>query len=141
MGDAGWEREAENWIRWARTPGHDAYWYYRSAFFDVIVPRGGGRALEVGCGEGRVARDLRTHGHRVTGLDTSPTLVRAAREADPEGVYLVGDAAALPFPDRTFDVVVAYNSLMDVHDMPGAGGLSRSPTGWLFLYLRYPPDQ
>jgi SAM-dependent methyltransferase len=120
MGDAGWEREAENWIRWARTPGHDAYWYYRDGFFDAIVPRGDGRALEVGCGEGRVARDLRTHGHRVTGLDASPTLVRAAREADPEGGYLVGDAMELPFPDRTFDMVVAYNSLMDVHDMPSA---------------------
>src|SRR5438128_1167475 len=82
MGDGGWEREAENWIRWARTPGHDAYWYYRDAFFDAIVPHGGGRALEVGCGEGRVARDLCTHGHRVTGLDASPTLVRGAREAD-----------------------------------------------------------
>jgi hypothetical protein len=24
----GWEQEAENWVRWTRTPGHDAYWYY-----------------------------------------------------------------------------------------------------------------
>jgi SAM-dependent methyltransferase len=120
MGGAGWEPEAENWIRWARTPGHDAYWYYRQAFFDAIVPSGDGRALEVGCGEGRVARDLSTRGHRVVGLDSSPTLVRAAREADPEGGYLVGDAAALPFPERSFDLVVAYNSLMDVDDMPAA---------------------
>jgi ubiquinone/menaquinone biosynthesis C-methylase UbiE len=33
---------------------------------------------------------------------------------------VVGDAGALPFGDGTFDVVVAYNSLMDMDDMPGA---------------------
>ena len=27
----GWEQEAENWVRWARTPGHDAYWHYTYA--------------------------------------------------------------------------------------------------------------
>ena len=31
-----------------------------------------------------------------------------------------GDAAALPFADASFDLVVAYNSLMDVDDMPAA---------------------
>ena len=29
-----WDPEAENWVRWARTPDFDAYWYYRDAFFD-----------------------------------------------------------------------------------------------------------
>jgi SAM-dependent methyltransferase len=116
----GWEGEADNWVRWARTPGHDAYWYYRDSFFDAIVPPAGRGRLEVGCGEGRVARDLRDRGHRVTALDASPGLVRAALEADPGGSYLVADAAALPFSDGSFDVVVAYNSLMDVDDMPGA---------------------
>ena len=33
-----WEAEAENWIRWARTPGHDAYWRYREAFFALVPP-------------------------------------------------------------------------------------------------------
>ena len=28
--------------------------------------------------------------------------------------------SALPFDDRSFDLVVAYNSLMDFDDMPGA---------------------
>jgi SAM-dependent methyltransferase len=32
----------------------------------------------------------------------------------------VGPAEALPFDDRAFDLVVAYNSLMDVDDMPVA---------------------
>jgi SAM-dependent methyltransferase len=115
-----WEWQAENWLRWARTPGHDAYWHYREAFFAEIVPEPGPRTLEVGCGEGRVARDLAHRGHRMVAVDASPTLVGHAADADPDGRYLVADAAALPFRDGCFDAVVAYNSLMDVDDMPAA---------------------
>jgi len=113
-----WEWQAERWLRWARTPGHDAYWHYREAFFAVIMPAPGRRTLEVGCGEGRVARDLAHRGHRVVAVDASPTLVGHAADADPDGDYLAADAAALPFRDGSFDAVVAYNSLMDVDDMP-----------------------
>ncbi len=67
-----------------------------------------------------MSRDLAARGHRVVGLDASPTLLRLAREEHPEGEYVLGDAAALPFEDGTFDLVVAFNSLMDVQDMPGA---------------------
>ena len=115
----GFEERAQGWLAWARTPGHDAYWTYRDAFFD-LVPAPGAATLEVGCGEGRVARDLVARGHRVTGLDASPTLLRAAAEADPASDYVVGPAEALPFEDGAFDLVVAYNSLMDVEDMAAA---------------------
>jgi SAM-dependent methyltransferase len=114
-----WEPEAENWARWARTPFHDAYWYYRDAFFDLILPARPAQCVEIGCGEGRVARDLAARGHRVTGVDTSPTLLRHAREADPSGAYVLADSAALPFPDGCFEAAVAYNSLQVVADMPG----------------------
>jgi SAM-dependent methyltransferase len=115
----GFEERAQGWLAWARTPGHDAYWTYRDAFF-ALVPEPGAATLEVGCGEGRVARDLVARGHRVTGLDASPTLVRAAAEADPASRYVEGTAEALPFDDGAFDLVIAYNSLMDVVDMPAA---------------------
>jgi SAM-dependent methyltransferase len=115
----GFEERAQGWLAWARTPGHDAYWTYRDAFFE-IVPAPGRATLELGCGEGRVARDLVTRGHAVTGLDPSPTLLRAAAHADPFSHYVEGFAEALPFDDGTFDLVVAYNSLMDVADMPAA---------------------
>jgi SAM-dependent methyltransferase len=111
---------AEQWVRWARTPGFDAYWYYRDAFFDRLVPAPAGRTLEVGCGEGRVARDLLAHGHAVVGVDASAALVARAREADARGVYLVADAARLPLADGSFDLVVAYNSLMDLDDLDAA---------------------
>lgn len=115
----GFEDRAADWIRFARAEGHDAYWAYRDAFFELLPPPPA-RALEIGCGEGRVTRDLRCRGYEVTGLDIAPTLVKAARDADPSGTYVVGDAAALPFDDASFDLVVSYNSLIDVDDMPAA---------------------
>jgi SAM-dependent methyltransferase len=115
----GFEERAQGWLAWTRTPGHDPYWRYRDAFF-ALVPEPGAATLEVGCGEGRVARDLVARGHHVTGLDASPTLVSAAAQVDPASHYVVGLAEALPFDDGAFELVVAYNSLMDVEDMPVA---------------------
>jgi ubiquinone/menaquinone biosynthesis C-methylase UbiE len=117
--DEDWEEQARNWIIWARTPGLDSYWRYRSEFFE-LVPAPGKSTLDLGCGEGRVSRDLAQRGHRVTAIDVSPTLLEAARKAHPEGTYLVADAAKLSFPDNSFDVVIAYNFLMDVEDLPGS---------------------
>jgi len=115
-----WEDEAGNWVRWARTEGHDAYWSYRRPFFETIVPPPGTMTVEVGCGEGRVSRDLRHRGHRTLGLDLSPTLLAAAAAADPGGAYVLADASALPLADASCDIVVAYNSLMDIADMDAA---------------------
>lgn len=115
-----WEPSAADWVRWARTPGHDAYWWFRDAFFDDLLPPPGRRTLEVGCGEGRVTRDLVARGHRVTGVDTALGLVREARLAPGGGTWALADGAGLPFPDGCFDLVVAYNSLQVVADMPAA---------------------
>lgn len=113
-----WEQEAENWAAWARRPGFDAYWTYAPAFFELVPPPGR-RTLEVGCGEGRVSRDLAAHGHRVTAVDLTERLLQLAHEASPELNHVRCDAAALPFTDAAFDLVVLYNSLMDVDDMDG----------------------
>jgi SAM-dependent methyltransferase len=113
-----WDQEADNWVRWARTPDHDAYWKFRDAFFEQIVPQPGRCTVEVGCGEGRVARDLKERGHRVVAVDRSRRLLNCARDADPAGAYLLANAARLPIADASCDLVVAYNSLMDVADMP-----------------------
>ncbi len=113
-----WEAEAHNWLRWARTPDHDSYWYYRDAFFDRVVPPAGELTVELGCGEGRVTRDLRARDHHVVALDMSPTLLTHARAVDDVSVYVLGDASASPLRDASADLVVAYNSLMDVDDMP-----------------------
>jgi SAM-dependent methyltransferase len=115
-----WERAAPVWVEWARAPGHDSYWRFHRDQFLELLPPPGRRTLDLGCGEGRLARDLKALGHDVVALDGSETMVAAARAADPALEVLLGDAAALPFPDGSFDLVVAFMSLQDVDDMEGA---------------------
>ena len=115
-----WDGVADQWAVWARKPGHDSYWrFHRAAFFDLLPPPGR-LTLDIGCGEGRVARDLKALGHRVVALDASPRLVDYAKAADPAMTVLVADAARLPFDDGAADLAVAFMSLHDVDDMQAA---------------------
>jgi SAM-dependent methyltransferase len=115
-----WEREAAQWIAWARAPGHDSYWRFHRDQFLELVPAPGRLTLDIGCGEGRLTRDLSARGHTVVALDASPTMISAAREADPTGDYRVADAAKLPVRDAVCDLAIAFMSLQDLDDMPGA---------------------
>ena len=117
----GWEAEAGKWAEFARTPGHD------SSHDDInlpalrdLLPEPGKRTLDLGCGEGRLSRFLRSLGHRVAGADASPTMVRLAASHPDHEPAVVADAAALPFGDAVFDLVVAYMCLHDMDQMPQA---------------------
>jgi SAM-dependent methyltransferase len=116
---AHWARVAGEWTAWARAPGHDAFWAYRSSLA-AFIGAGTGEALEVGCGEGRVSRELMTLGYRVTATDPVSQMVAATAQAGSAHGYAVAAAASLPFDDGRFDLVVAYNVLMDVDDVPAA---------------------
>jgi SAM-dependent methyltransferase len=115
-----WEEHAAAFIAWAREPGHDSYWRFHRDAFLALVPEPGRRTLDLGCGEGRLSRDLKALGHDVVGIDVSPTMLAAGREADPSIETHLADAAELPFADGAFDCVVAFMSLQDVDDYEGA---------------------
>jgi SAM-dependent methyltransferase len=136
-----WEANAGAWIRWAREPGHDSYWrFHREAFF-ALLPPPGNLTVDVGCGEGRVSRDLHALGHRIIGIDASPTMIAAARSEDREGEYLLADATALPLEDGCADLAVAFMSLQDVDEMPAAvGEIARilSAGGRVCLAIEHP---
>jgi len=117
---AAWEEHASKFIAWAREPGHDSYWRFHRDLFLELLPPPGRRTLDLGCGEGRLSRDLKALGHDVVGIDASPTMLAAAREADPELETHLGDVAALPFADASFDLAIAFMSLQDVEDLEGA---------------------
>jgi SAM-dependent methyltransferase len=115
-----WEAEADNWAAWASSPHHDSYHkFHRNAFLELLPPPGR-RTLDAGCGEGRLTRDLTRLGHRVVAVDAAPSMVRYARERDPEGEYHRVSAAELPFDADAFDLVIAFMSLQDMDDPEGA---------------------
>ena len=74
-----WEENAPDWVRWAREPGHDSYWRFHRERFLALLPEPGRLTLDVGCGEGRVTRDLRELGHNAVGVDSSETMLAAGR--------------------------------------------------------------
>jgi SAM-dependent methyltransferase len=115
-----WESEARNWLAWARSPGHDSYWRFHRDRFLELLPPPAGLTLDVGCGEGRLPRDLKARGYEVVGIDASPTLIHHARAADPDGDYRVADAAALPFDDGSVALATTFMALHDIDDMDGA---------------------
>lgn len=96
---------------------------YREIILPVLLgllPPPGGLTLDLACGEGRLSRRLSELGHRVVGVDASPTLVSFAASHDNAEPAVLGDAAALPFGDEVFDLVVASMCLHDIDDLPGA---------------------
>jgi SAM-dependent methyltransferase len=117
----GWESEALNWARFARTPGHDDSHEQINlpALLDLLPPPGR-RTLDLGCGEGRLGRVLQSLGHQVAGIDASATMVRLAASHETPELSVIADAAQLPFADGTFDLVVAYMTLHDMDRMPQA---------------------
>jgi len=76
----------------------------------------GRTVLDVGTGTGRLALLMTGAGASVTGVDASDEMLKVAREraaAQHADVHFaIGDAHALAFPDRSFDVVVSSRVLM-----------------------------
>jgi SAM-dependent methyltransferase len=118
-----WEAEAAGWIAWARSPGTDHFfWRFSLPALLGLVPAPGPLTVEIGCGEGRVARELIARGHHVVGIEGSPTLAEAARAADPGFEVHVADAQAMPLEDGTADLVVASMMLLNVDDLDAVVG-------------------
>lgn len=123
---------------------------------EELRQRGGGWALDLGCGAGRNALPLARAGWSVVGIDTSwPMLGAAARRARDEGLaghVLLLHAAmdALPLPDASCDLVVAHGvwnlarSAAEMRSAIAEAGRVARPGAGLFLFtfsLRtLPPD-
>lgn len=92
----------------------------RDAYLALLGPLTGARVLEVGCGGGPILRALAPRvgaRGRVVGLDPSAAFLALARDAAAREGYAAmialhaGDAAALPYRDASFDVVLAVTTL------------------------------
>jgi len=106
---AHYERHARDWdIDRNRNiePWNDKPWHDR---FVAALPHSAA-VLDLGCGAGSpVAAFLAEHGLRITGVDSSPTLISLCRERLPDHEWLVEDMRKLELP-RNFDGILAWDS-------------------------------
>ena len=103
---------------------YDASFYraMHEAWLEQLGLAPGQTAVDVGCGPGGLTRLVAEQGHHATGIDRSDRMLDAARKRDVSvgtAVFVHGDATALPFEDRSVDVVLA-SSLLNVVDEPVA---------------------
>jgi len=86
---------------------------------------GGLRVVDLGCGNGYLSRRFARAGAKVTGIDSSPRMIRNARAHDPKNSlkirYIISEAGRLEgIADESQDLVFANMSLMDIKDADGA---------------------
>lgn len=79
---------------------------------ELLDPQPGEHILDLGCGDGVLTRKLLDQGCRVTGVDASPDMIRAARDLGVDAHVV--DGQALEF-DQSFDAVFTNAAL---HWMP-----------------------
>lgn len=100
--------------------GRDRVWKRR--LVDMARPASSLRALDLATGTGDLAFMLHERGASVVGLDITARMIEIAagkrRGAGPR--FLVGDMMALPFPDRSFDLVTTGYGLRNVPNLPEA---------------------
>ena len=103
----------------------DERWNHNIHLHPVVldaVPPGARRALDVGCGEGMLTRDLRRTVPEVVGLDVhEPSLELGRSQGDADGItYVRGDVLDHPFEPASFHVVASIAAL---HHMDATAGL------------------
>ena len=139
-----WDLHAEEWISWARAPGHDSYWRFRREAFLLLVPPAGAADPGHRMREGRLTCDLSRLGHRVLGIDASPAMIRATVSVPgAAGRAAAGDAAALPVAGAAADCAVAFMRLQDIDHMEQAADEAARvlvPGGRLVIAITHPAN-
>lgn len=155
-----WEEHATWWIE-GFTDGADP------EYEDQIIPLVAGelagveRVLDIGTGDGQIARVLAAAGTQVTGADPTRNQISVAHQRGGGPVYVQAAASALPFPSASFDAALACLVFEHIDDVDGAiaevarvvrpGGqftfllnhplLQTPDSGWIDDHMVDPPEQ
>jgi SAM-dependent methyltransferase len=77
----------------------------------ALLKKGNPVVLEIGCANGRDAKEILKHTNQYLGLDVSEKLIEIAKEEIPNGEFIVADIEEYEFPEN-LDIVFAFASLI-----------------------------
>lgn len=109
---------------------------------DTGVLRPGARILEIGSGTGTLLSRLHGRGFDITGIDVNADLVAEARRWHGDVPIQQVRGTSLPFPDRSFDIVMSFDVFEHIPDSdahlrevrrvlrPGGTYLIQTPNKW-----------
>ena len=161
MSDNGlWDEHAQWWID-GFTGGVDPE--YEEQIIPMAIEELAGfvKVLDVGCGDGQIARALAAQGADVLGIDPTTLHIEIANQRGGGPRYQMGSATALPSADGSIDAVVACLVFEHIDEMDAAvaevarvlrpGGqfsfflnhpLLQTPgSGWIDDHIIDPPEQ
>ena len=155
-----WEEHAEWWIG-GFTDGADPE--YEDQIIPLVVKELAGveTVLDIGTGDGQIARALSATGCEVTGVDPTSAQISVAVERGGGPRYVRSGACPLPFDDESFDAALACLVFEHIDDVDGAisevarvlrpGGsfnfllnhplLQTPDSGWIDDHMVEPPEQ
>jgi ubiquinone/menaquinone biosynthesis C-methylase UbiE len=97
------------------------------------------RTLDIGCSTGYIADELRERGAHVTGIDIDTSgLAAANRRFGPGVTFANGEGSALPFADRSIDLIVLnhiYEHVVDADALMTEIRRLIKPEGMIYLGL------
>jgi SAM-dependent methyltransferase len=143
-GDDLWEHNAAWWIE-GFTEGADAE--YEEQILPMALAElqraNSRRVLDIGTGEGQLARLAATkaEAETVVGIDPTQNQLAAAQERAGGPAYARAGAAALPFPDDTFDTAIAclvFEHIDDVDEAIAEVSRVLQPRGTFLFFLNHP---
>ena len=141
MSDNGlWDEHAQWWID-GFTNGADPEYVEQIIPLAVEELAGRLKVLDLGCGDGQIARALAAQGSDVLGVDPTQLHIDVAIERGGGPRYLLGAATQIPAPDNSFDAVVACLVFEHIDQMDEAmTEVARvlKPQGQFSFFLNHP---
>ena len=141
MSDNGlWDEHAQWWIN-GFTNGADPEYVEQIIPLAVEELVGRHKVLDLGCGDGQIARALAAQGSDVLGVDPTQLHIDIAIERGGGPRYLLGGATDIPADDNSFDAVVACLVFEHIDQMDEAmTEVARvlKPEGQFSFFLNHP---
>jgi SAM-dependent methyltransferase len=108
-----WNRSAQAWIEFVDQGDPNRERLLDPVMLDLCGEVAGLDVADIGCGEGRFCRMLSALGARVTGVEPTEALLRAAMERGGEA-YHHATAEETGLPGSSFDLAISYLTLVDI---------------------------